>query len=203
MLRFRTHPLIFALTLLVGLNLAGASKRTELNEARIRLQRVAQSAGIPFPFLNPELRIGKSAHRLELWASGKKLKEYPVGLGHRGLADKVRSGDHLTPEGHFFICNKNEQSQFHLFLGISYPNESAATRGMKAGLITKIERDQILRSLRNKSCPSWNTKLGGTVGIHGGGSNSDWTWGCIALENPDIEELWVACGIGTPVIIEP
>ena len=167
-----------------------------------RVQQMAVQAGVVFPIPSLEIRIHKVPHTLELWASGKLLKRYGVGLGHRGLGDKREQGDHLTPEGRFYVCNRNERSQFHLFLGLSYPGEDAADNGLKAGLITKTQHASILAALRGKNCPPWNTRLGGAVGIHGGGSSADWTWGCIALEDSEIEELWIACPLGTPVLIE-
>jgi len=172
-------------------------------QARERVRNLATSAHVAFPIASPEIRVFKADHRLELWASGKRIKSYRVGLGHRGLADKRMQGDHLTPEGRYFLCVRQAQSAFHLFLGISYPGEAAAERGLKGGLITKAQHDRILTTLKRKGCPPWETKLGGTVGIHGGGSSADWTWGCIALDDPGIEELWVACPVGTPITIKP
>lgn len=180
-----------------------AASPTSLEAASQRIRASALHAGVPFPLSAVEIRIHKAPHQLELWSSGRLVKQYDVGLGLRGLMDKQRQGDHLTPEGRFFICNRNERSQFHLFLGISYPHEAAAARGLREGLITRSQHDAILRSLRNETCPTWNTRLGGTVGIHGGGSSADWTWGCIALEDSGIEELWVSCPVGSPVFIEP
>ena len=171
--------------------------------AAARVQAMAKAAGLPFPLKSPELRVFKSRHELELLSKGRLVKRYRVGLGEKGLADKRREGDHLTPEGRFYVCNRNERSAYHLFLGLSYPGEAAAERGLKEGIITKRQRDAIRSALRRRACPPWNTKLGGTVGIHGSGSSTDWTWGCIALEDEGIEELWVACPLGTPVIVEP
>lgn len=174
-----------------------------LPQATARIQAAARQAGEPFPLVKPELRVFKAAHRLELWASGKRIKAYKVGLGHRGLADKRISGDHLTPEGRYYLCSRNAQSAYHLFLGISYPNETAARRGLEAGLISGREHRAIMAANRRRACPPWNTRLGGTVGIHGHGSGSDWTWGCVALENAEVDELWVSCPLGTPIQIYP
>lgn len=149
------------------------------------------------------LHIQKARHTLELRAEGRLVKRYVVALGHRGLADKQRSGDHLTPEGPYYVCSRNGASQFHLFLGISYPDDRAAERGLKQGLISKGEAEAIRRAQRQKACPPQMTRLGGLVGIHGGGTGVEWTWGCIALANPDVEEVWVACPMGTPVTISP
>src|SRR5512145_1091530 len=106
-----------------------------LQAATQRLQAAARSAGVVFPLAAVEVRVHKEPHRLELWSSGKLVKTYAAGLGDRGLADKRRQGDHLTPEGRFYVCNRNTQSAFHLFLGLSYPHEAAADRGLQVGLI--------------------------------------------------------------------
>jgi murein L,D-transpeptidase YafK len=189
----------------ISLNVNGysAASQVSLQAASQRLRAGAIQAGVSYPLTTVEIIIHKALHRLELWSSGVLVKRYEVGLGHKGLADKRREGDHLTPEGRFYLCTRNERSQFHLFLGISYPNEVAAARGLKEGLITQTQRDAILLALQNKVCPTWSTRLGGAVGIHGGGASADWTWGCIALEDAEIEELWVACPVGSPVLIKP
>src|SRR5205823_14674797 len=106
-------------------------------------------------------------------------------------------------EGDFYIFTKNDQSAFYLSLGISYPNEAHATRGLHDGLITKTQYDTIMNALKAKQAPPQNTRLGGDIYIHGNGSGSDWTWGCVALENEDIRELFSAVGVGTPVTIQP
>jgi murein L,D-transpeptidase YafK len=177
-------------------------KPADLEAAARRLRAAAKEAGVPYPLATVEIRIHKAPHVLELRSGNTVVKSYVIGLGHRGLSDKRRQGDHLTPEGRFFVCNRNEQSAFHLFLGLSYPHEAAAARGLQGGLITRSQHDAILSALRGGRQPIWNSALGGAVGLHGGGSSSDWTWGCIALENGEMDELWVACAMGTPVIIE-
>ena len=188
---------VLALPLSAGASLSGIPKATE------RIQAAAKSCQVAFPFQEPEIRIFKAAHRLELWASGQKIKAYRVGLGHRGLADKRVSGDHLTPEGRFYVCSRSAQSAYHLFMGISYPSVASADRGLREGLISKQERAAIASANTRKACPPWNTRLGGTVGIHGHGSHSDWTWGCVALDDAEVDELWAACPLGTPILIAP
>jgi murein L,D-transpeptidase YafK len=114
----------------------------------------------------------------------------------------VREGDHRTPEGRYYVCTRNDRSRFHLFLGVSYPSKQDAERGLTTGLIGKNVFAQIVAANSRGTRPPWNTPLGGEVGVHGGGTGSDWTWGCIALENADIEELWASCPLGTPITIE-
>jgi L,D-peptidoglycan transpeptidase YkuD (ErfK/YbiS/YcfS/YnhG family) len=179
---------------------AGASADS-LAAARQRLRTAAQQAGVQWPLKHPQIRIEKRAHRLTLFAEGKVLRSYRVGLGADAISDKRREGDHLTPEGRFYVCSRNAASAYHLFLGVSYPDAAAADRGLREHLITAEQARAIKAAEARRALPPQLTRLGGLVGIHGGGSSSDWTWGCIALENAEIEELWVACALGTPIEI--
>jgi len=194
---------ISAVLIFGALDLCADSPLAAIPQATERIKASGKLADVSYPFKDPEIRIFKAAHRLELWVSGKKVKAYKVGLGHRGLADKHISGDHLTPEGRFYVCVRNSQSAYHLFLGISYPSADSAKRGFHEGLISKSVRDSIVAANNRKTCPPWNTRLGGTVGIHGHGSSSDWTWGCVALEDHEVDELWASCPLGTPILIAP
>lgn len=90
----------------------------------------------------------------------------------------MRQGDRRTPEGEFYIFTKNDKSAFYLSLGVSYPNIEDAERGLRDGMITRGQHDAIVRATRNKRTPPQNTRLGGTIYIHGNGASSDWTWGC-------------------------
>lgn len=119
------------------------------------------------------------------------------------MGDKVREGDYRTPEGDFYIFTKNAKSAFYLSLGISYPNLAHAKRGLHDGLITQAQYDRIAEANKLKKTPPQNTALGGTIYIHGNGSRTDWTWGCVALENEDVKELYQAVEVGTPVSIKP
>ena len=68
---------------------------------------------------------------------------------------------------------------------------------------SRAQYEAIMRALRAKKGPPQNTPLGGDIYIHGNGAQSDWTWGCVALENQDIRELYDSVNVGTPVKIEP
>jgi murein L,D-transpeptidase YafK len=99
---------------------------------------------------------------------------------------------------------KNPTSRYHRSLGISYPSEEDADRGLAAGLITKREHRSIVAAIRQMQRPPWRTALGGEIGIHGRGADrGDWTQGCIALEDEGAEELFLAIPLGTPVEILP
>jgi murein L,D-transpeptidase YafK len=190
------------LCLLAAVTASANPTPARLKAAEVRVRTLAATASVPFPLQVVELRIFKAARRLELWASGRLVKAYPIGLGADPDLDKEREGDHRTPEGRLYVCTRNLVSKFHLFLGLSYPDPEDAARGLREKLITKAQHDAILDAHRRRARPPWDTGLGGTVGIHGHGSGSDWTWGCVALENEAIEELWVACPLGTPVVIQ-
>jgi L,D-peptidoglycan transpeptidase YkuD (ErfK/YbiS/YcfS/YnhG family) len=89
-----------------------------------------------------------------------------------------------------------------LSLGLSYPNIEDAGRGLRENLITRRQHDAIVRAIKRKSTPPQNTALGGDIYIHGNGASSDWTWGCVALENAEMKELFDAVTVGTQVMIE-
>lgn len=131
------------------------------------------------------------------------MRTYRIGLGLSPTGDKVREGDRRTPEGDFYIFTRNNKSAFYLSLGISYPNAAHAERGLRDGLINRTQYAAIIRALKAKKTPPQNTLLGGDIYIHGNGARSDWTWGCVALEDTDIRELFDAVPVGTPVTIHP
>lgn len=158
---------------------------------------------LKLPLSDPRLVVLKGERRLELYSAAQLVRTYKIGLGSNPVADKVREGDRATPEGEFYIFTKNPSSAFHLSLGISYPNIEDAERGLQSRLITRAQRDAIVNAIKSKKGPPQNTALGGLIYIHGNGAGSDWTWGCVALENEDIEELYRVIPVGTPVTIRP
>ena len=155
------------------------------------------------PLRDPKIVVKKAQRQLLLFSAGKLVRTYRIGLGLSPSGDKVRAGDRRTPEGEFYIFTKNDKSAFYLSLGLSYPNTAHAERGLRDGLITRAQYDAITHALRAKKTPPQATHLGGDIYIHGNGAQSDWTWGCVALENEDIRELFDAVSVGTPVVIEP
>lgn len=140
---------------------------------------------------------------MELYEGDKLVKTYRVALGMNPVDDKRKEGDGCTPEGEFYVCTKNDRSKFHLFMGLSYPNAEDAERGLESGLISRDEYARIVEAIAAKKRPPWDTRLGGEIGIHGEGSAVDWTRGGIALNNSDIEELFMVMKLGSPVRILP
>jgi murein L,D-transpeptidase YafK len=163
--------------------------------------REVQPPGLPLR--EPRVVIRKKARELALYDGPELRKRYAIALAANVSGDKEREGDRKTPEGIFYVCMRNEASRFHKFMGLSYPAPSDAARGLQARLVSRVEHDAILKAHRTRGCPPWKTALGGEVGIHGRGIGRDWTLGCIALADEDIDELWAVLRIGDPVVIEP
>ena len=138
---------------------------------------------------------------LLVYAGRQLIKAYPAALGFDPIADKEKRGDYRTPEGQFYLCGRNAQSQFYRSLRLSYPNAEDAARGLRAGIVDRVTHDRIVRANRRGGVPPQNTDLGGDIMIHGGGIGSNWTWGCIALENSDMKELFDFLRPNTPVEI--
>jgi murein L,D-transpeptidase YafK len=147
--------------------------------------------------------VAKKARRLDLMRGSRVERSYPVTLGRNSEADKQIEGDEATPLGEFYVCAKNPRSKHFLSLCISYPNAEDAERGLAAGLIDASEHSQILQAVAAKKMPPQRTRLGGEIYIHGRGDRFDplGTRGCIALNNPDIEDLYDRVAIGTAVSI--
>lgn len=155
------------------------------------------------PAGSPHIVIMKSQRILEFHSSASPIKSFRIGLGLNPVPPKRQQGDRATPEGEYFVCGKNPHSTYFMALVLSYPNEQDAQRGLNTGLITKAQYSQIVSALKKKQCPPFNTALGGEVEIHGMGSQTDWTWGCVALDSADVKEVYSMIPIGTPVLIKP
>jgi murein L,D-transpeptidase YafK len=134
--------------------------------------------------------VEKGARSLTLFRGATPLKVYRVALGSVSVGPKQFEGDHRTPEGSYTIDRRKADSDFHLALHISYPNPDdvaqAATRGVPAG------SDIMIHGLPNGS---------GWIGaLH---RRRDWTDGCIAVTDQEIEEIWRAVPDGTTIEIRP
>jgi murein L,D-transpeptidase YafK len=163
-----------------------------------------QSFGKPLekPLVGPKIVISKSNRRLYLYSDSKIVRSYHIGLGSRPTGDKVKEGDGRTPEGQYYVCIKNPKSRYYLSLGLSYPNVQDAERGLREGLISREQYQEIAEAISKGAKPPWDTRLGGEIFIHGHGGERDWTLGCIALDDRDIRELYDVVDAGTPVLIQ-
>ena len=130
-----------------------------------------------------EIQVYKSERRMVLLNGNTIIKEYNFKLGFAPTGHKQFQGDGKTPEGKYYIDRKNPKSRYHLSVGISYPNKAD-------------------RAAANGKDP------GGDIFIHGTPrpyrfTSKDWTWGCIAVSNSEIDEIYELVGIGTTIWILP
>ncbi len=150
-----------------------------------------------------QILIEKSLRRLTLIRDHEPDLVFRIALGKCPDGHKQREGDFRTPEGDYYVCTRNEKSKYHLALGLSYPNPSDADAALERTDITSEQRAAVLSAHEQGRRPPWDTNLGGFIMIHGGGAASDWTAGCIAMENEDIETLFALCPMRTKVRIVP
>ncbi|NND73185.1 MAG: L,D-transpeptidase family protein [Rhodothermales bacterium] len=156
------------------------------------------------------IRVSKKERTVRIYRGDDLHRTLPADLAINFFSNKVRKGgqenvDHWrTPEGVFYVVNKNPESQFHRAFVLNYPGVAEAERGLRHGMISRDEYNQIVRADDRFEMPPMFTKLGGFIEIHGDGTGArtNWTRGCIALRNDDIDELWDVIKVGTPVLIE-
>jgi len=127
--------------------------------------------------------VNKGQRRMYLLHNEEILESYDIQLGFAPVGHKHFEGDGRTPEGIYRIDRRNPNSQFHLSLGISYPNANDVALARAAG-----------------------KSPGGDIFIHGQKNpfrtdESDWTWGCIAVRNPEIEQIYAMVRNGTPIAL--
>lgn len=205
------HLLLFlSIALIVSIlsacNPASSTKIPPAENTEIRNSQDENPTAMDPPQENNDLEdtrieVFKEERLLKLYVDGALTETFKIALGPSPSGDKNKQGDKRTPTGEYFVCTRNDRSRFTLFLGLSYPNAADAKRGLENGLIGQATYEAILDSDRTKTAPPWNTPLGGEIGIHGGGTSSDWTLGCIALSDDDIKTLWEYSDIGLPVHI--
>ncbi len=131
-----------------------------------------------------QVLVFKESRRMFLMHQGAVLKAYAVDLGHAPTGDKTVRGDGRTPEGRYRIDRRNPQSDFHLSIGISYPDAEDVAQAM-----------------------AFNADPGGDIFIHGQGKRRnrprDWTAGCIAVTNGEMEDIYAMVRDGTSIEILP
>lgn len=185
--------------------------------------------GIPLPKFNVCDITSSTKHKLIflisqktlLWYQDNKLFKQMTAVSGRGSqADKQKEGDQTTPLGLFYITHKNQNSSFYRSLGISYPNEEDASRGLKAGLINLKQFQAIRNAIKEKRTPPQDTGLGSHIMLHGepNSLNSldflgrlkskalsmmDWTNGCVAVSNEDMLPLFENVEVQSSITILP
>ncbi len=162
-------------------------------------------AAEPLPDLKAPLKlVVKKAERVvEVYSGDVLARSYPVGLGFAPEGDKERQGDGKTPEGTFRVARLVPRSQYYKAWLIDYPQAEDAARGKAAGLIDGRTAKRITDAQEAGRVPPQYTELGGLIELHGRGSSSDWTLGCVALDDAAIDELWPHVTVGTQIVILP
>lgn len=134
--------------------------------------------------------VRKAKREMQLLQVGKVIRTYRIALGRTPIGAKDREGDGKTPEGDYTISGRNPASKFHLALRISYPEPHDRERA--ARMQAPPGGDIMIHGLPN-----------GRPDIGDAHLESDWTEGCIAVTNREIEEIWKLVPVGTPIRIEP
>lgn len=117
-----------------------ATETPDEKTKRLRAEAISAPSVSADEVTDLHIEIHKKQHALQLWNEEKLIAEYPVGLAKNPTGAKEKEGDNKNPEGSYYICNKNSRSQYHLALGISYPNIEDANRGYEEGLINESEK---------------------------------------------------------------
>ncbi len=187
-----TRFVVGAPGLLIAVLLFGLATLAAAGPATAASARAAAAASrASDPGLKADLVIvEKSARRLYLVHKGFVFRTYRIALGKHPKQPKVQEGDGRTPEGVYLIDGRNPNSNFHLSLHISYPNSQdiarAAALGVSPGGMIMIHGLPNGFTARQIDHPDW-----------------DWTNGCIAVTNAEIEEIWRFVDDGTPIVIRP
>jgi murein L,D-transpeptidase YafK len=134
--------------------------------------------------------VAKMERTLTLMSRGKILKTYKVALGGEPVGPKLRQGDHKTPEGVYVLDRRNAHSQFYRSIHVSYPDAADRVRAKKLGV--SPGGDIYVHGLPN-----------GYGWIGNGHRLKDWTDGCIAVTNKEMDEIWRAVEDGTMIEIKP
>jgi murein L,D-transpeptidase YafK len=134
--------------------------------------------------------VEKSKRVLTLYQGDAVLRAYPIALGREPDGAKQREGDNRTPEGRYSIDSRNPRSGFHRALHISYPSPADRARARVAG--DEPGGDVMIHGLKNGL--GWLGRTHRAI---------DWTSGCIAMTNDEVDELWRIVPDGTPIEIRP
>jgi murein L,D-transpeptidase YafK len=134
--------------------------------------------------------VYKHERKLVLLSAGKELRSYKVALGGEPVGPKTRHGDHRTPEGIYTLDSRNPNSHFYKAFHISYPNSKDTAAARKQGV--GPGGDIMLHGL-----PKEYAWVGKAHVLH------DWTDGCIAVTNEEMDEIWKLVRVGTPIEIKP
>lgn len=170
---------------------------------------LAGAAALPAAVAEPWLLIDSAQGTLAVMEDDRTLQVFDgIAVGRGGVAPFRRAGDGTTPRGEFHIAWINPASTYRLFFGLDYPSTVHAEEAYRTRLIDADTYARIRRARELGELPPQDTALGGYIGIHGVGARNggvnprfNWTQGCVALSDAEIERLARWAGIGTRVVI--
>ena len=149
------------------------------------------------------IKIYKSKKILQFVDNNNKVSEFPIGIGKNELGTKKVRDDMRTPEGEYEVCVKNEKSQYHLSLGLNFPNKKDAEEALAEQTISKDQYESIISAHQEHGGSNWSTPIGGAIYIHGGLQDRDWSEGCVRMNDKDIGSIFEKINKGDKVLILP
>jgi murein L,D-transpeptidase YafK len=169
-----------------------------------------ESAAAPECLQIIRIEVGKRERILRAYCKRGAVVTMTVAIGRDEVGPKLRSGDDRTPEGKYRISGLPRQGRFHLFIPIDYPSEEDAVAARAEGRISEADYHRIIDAHGAGVPPPYDTALGGDLGFHGEGErwegdseHLDWTYGCVALSDDEIDFLASRTETGVTVWIYP
>jgi hypothetical protein len=169
----------------------------------------AMLLAVPATAGQPWLLVDTTAQTLAVMDQGEpQLTLHNLSIGRYGASSEKHRGDNMTPLGRFRVTQVKRDSAFYRFIALSYPDAERAVRGQGQGILDDDELQAILSAHARGKAPPQDTGLGGRIGIHGlGGADPalhramNWTRGCVALTDRQIDSLLPWVEVGMPVEI--
>lgn len=185
------------------------SQHRPVNRLLCALLLISSSFSVAHAEPDTWILIDAAGRSLSVMQDDQMIEDYPgISLGRNGYAADRSEGDGKTPLGEFHIAWVNPESRYRRFFGLDYPNLERAELAFQRNRIDTSTYSEIRQALSNGKIPPQTTTLGGYIGIHGVGNGdprihkiSDWTQGCIALTNAQLDALQKWIKIGTRVVI--
>jgi murein L,D-transpeptidase YafK len=182
-----SHPLLVALILplpALAFDILGSTETAEPSKAAYTPPKPAQRSSMNGPV--DRIVVKKAERRLYLMRGDEPFRSYKIALGYQPTGHKQRKGDGRTPEGIYYLDRRSDRSNYRKALHISYPN-----------------MQDRLRALRKGNDPGGLIMIHGQPSRRGENRSGDWTFGCIAVSDMAIDEIWSYTSVGTPVEILP
>jgi len=158
----------------------------------------------------PWILVDTDSATLSVMRGNEVIESYPdLAIGRGGVSEHRTRGDDSTPLGEFRVVKVKTESSYHRFYLFDFPNDEHASRAWNDGRIDLATYDTIIDAVENHRLPPQNTPLGGNLGIHGLGGGDpgihsafNWTNGCIALTNEQIDALSPWLRVGTKIVVQ-